>query len=176
MGVRSITNFKIAFAAACITLVTPSSCAREPHYSPVPLNQPMLLMPVSVNQTGPVNRVIKDLGAVHLTIHWEGASIGVEDSSAQIKFYRNNQPQAFYETTWTQLKLDYKASGCKADQIATLDGPLDAALICDGRLGKLSEITKVEVVSPKEGETKSTSSFSSYQRGDDVMAIMLQLY
>ena len=176
MGVRSIKNFKIAFAVACITLLTPSSCAREPHYSPVPLNQPMLLMPVSVNERGPVNRAHKDSGGVHLTIYVGGAPIGHDNSAAQINFYRNNQPQAFYETTWAQLKLDYKTSGCKADQIATLDGPLDAVLICDGRLGKLAEITRIEVISAKNGKIRSTSSFSTYQRGDDVTAMMLQLY
>ena len=176
MSLRSLKFYKIVFAAACVFLMFPNSCSREPHYSPIPLNQPMLLLPSSVNETGSVNKVIQDLGGVHLTSYWEGASIGTEDSAAKIKFYRNNQAQAYYETTWTQLKSDYRASGCKSDQISTLDGPLDAALICDGRLGKLSEITKVEVVSPKEGETKSTSTFSSYQRGEDVTAVMVQLY
>ena len=176
MGVRSIKKFKVAFGLACITLLTPRSCAREPHYSPVPLNQPMLLMPVSVNERGQVNRVIKESGGVHMTIYLGGAPIGYENGSAQINFYRNSQPQAFYETTWAQLKLDYKTSGCKADQIASLDGPLEAVLICDGRLGKLAEITRIEVISAKNGKVKSASDFSTYQRGDDVTAITFQLY
>ena len=176
MIVWSTRNFNLAFAVACCTLALQSSCAREPHYSPVPLNQPLLLLPVSVNELGPVNRAIKDSGGVHLTIYVGGAPIGHDNSAAQINFYRNNQPQAFYETTWAQLKPDYKTSGCKADQISTLDGPLDAVLICDGRLGKLSEITRIEVISVKSGKIISTSNFSTYQRGDDVTAMMLQLY
>ena len=178
---RSIISWGISAVAAVTAagmLLHKLTAPREPQYAELELGKPITMMPINKDNLMPLSAVppTKTLGAVHMTINWEGASIGLEDPGATIKFYRGVQSAPFYTTSWTDLKRAYRSSGCSNNQIGSLDGPLDAVLICDGRLGKLSELSKIEVFAPKEGETKVATAFSAYNRSDDVLSVMVQLY
>ena len=185
MSITFITDLKfgtrigaVAAAAAVGLLLHKLAAPREPRYAELELGKPITMMPISKDTLMPLSAVppTKTIGAVHMTINWEGASIGLEDPGATIKFYRGEQNAPFYTASWTDLKRAYRSSGCSNNQIGSLDGALDAVLICDGRLGKLSELSKIEVFAPKEGETKVATAFSAYNRPDDVLSVMVQLY
>jgi hypothetical protein len=151
---------------------------RQPKYAALEIGKPMTLMPVTAQTLQPLSTVTTAIApkGVHLTIHWQGASIAVEHPAAAIKFYRGQDTAAFYATTWSELKQAYHSSGCTNNQIGSLDGPLDAVLICDGRLGNLALLSKIEVYAPDRKKTKYATAFAAYQRSDDVLSVMVQVY
>ena len=173
MGVGGLLVAVLVTAAVWLHAVP-----RQPKFSALQIGKPMSLMPVTAETLQPLSAVTAAAApqGVHLTIHWQGASIAVEHPGATIKFYRGQEMVPFYATTWSELKQAYQSSGCTNKQIGSLDGPLDAVLICDGRLGNLSQLSKIEVYAPDRNKTKVATAFSAYHRSEDVLSVMVQLY
>lgn len=153
----------------------PASCAREPkHYLPK-VGQKYEFLPVSMNSTESIRHDQEDLGGLHLTVRWGGRPLSVEKGNPTLNFYKKGNNTAFYSAAWGDLETAYKSSGCKNEQIETLDGPMPGVtLICDGRIN-INEIERIEAVDAT-GESKSTTEFSTYKRADDVLAVIIQLY
>ncbi len=152
------------------------SCAREPQYSPIPIGKKMVIMPAAVNSTSFAKPATVEPKAVHLTISWTGLNLSARPRDTLIKFYKSKDKNPYYEAKWSELKLAYKLSNCGNEQIAQLDGPLDAVLICDGRLGPVEQIGEVELLELPEGRSVRTSSLNTYQRPDEVLSLMIQAY
>lgn len=172
-------RLSVLFAAAASVVISiwllPASCAREPKFYLPKVGQKYEFMPAVMNSTAPVRSEREDLGAVHMTVRWGGRALDKDRGNPRLNFYGKNSDTPIYSALWADLETAYKTSGCKNEQIETLDGPMPGVtLICDGRI-KLSEIERIEAVDDS-GETKSCDAFSTYQRADDVLAIIVQLY
>ncbi len=166
-------SFKVvAFSVAVFAGL--SSCAREPQYSPIPIGKPMVIMPMS--STPLPSKAQDNAKAVHMMISWTGLPLAKRPRDTLIKFYRDKDMAPYYEVKWSELKLAYKLSKCSNEQIMQLDGPNDAVLICDGRLGAISRLREVELSEVPVGLSVKTSSFNTYQKPDDVLGLMIQAY
>lgn len=167
-------------ATAAVAVVTavwwfPSSCAREPKFYLPKVGQKYEFMPAVMNSTAPVRHEREDLGALHMTVRWGGRALDKSRGNPRLNFYGKNKDTPVYSALWADLENAFRTSGCENEQIETLDGPMPGVtLICDGRI-KISEIERIEAVTD-DGETKSCDAFSTYQKADDVLAIIVQLY
>lgn len=153
----------------------PASCAREPkHYLPK-VGQKYEFLPVSMNTTESIRHIPEDLNGLHITVRWGGRPLSVDKGNPTLNFFKKGNDTPVFTAAWGDLETAYKTSGCTNEQIETLDGPMPGVtLICDGRI-KINEIKRIEAVS-NDGESKSTTDFSTYKRADDVLAVIIQLY
>ena len=169
-------SFVIGIGILAGLVLLPHSCARYPNFGPLPIGAKLSLMPATVNSLASEQPEIEDLASIHLTVLWEGSPLSMNDAAATVRFYAKSDAQKpIYEAKWTDL-LDAWKSNCPKEQVELLKGPTPAALICDGRIGNLSNLAKVEITSPVEGETKSVSAFSHYAKARDVQAIVVNVY
>ncbi len=176
MRLAKLASAVIGMGALTAVVLVPHSCARFPNFGPLPVGATISLRPVAVNSLASAQPEIEDLGSVHLTILWEGSPLSLNDARATVRFYRKADLQKpFYAASWADL-LDAWKAGCPDEQVELLHGPTPAALICDGRLGRLTDLGKIEIVSPEEKETKAVTAFSHYPKAHDVQAIVVNVY
>ena len=167
-----------------LVLIAPHGCSREPRYNLLPIGKTMTIMPAAVNSTSAVRTTVDSHAAVYLKVNWEGAAMGLDEEVAEqnpeLRFYRHGEAAPFYRTRWYDLKDTWKTTGCTNDQIQAMDGQENGvAMICDGRLGDVNQLARIEGVimeGADKGKAKNCTTPSVFERAPGVVSVIGHLY
>lgn len=110
---------------------------------------------------------------VELAVRWNGSAMDQVVGTVDLRFYRDGEEEPFLETTWQELVRTSKAAGCSAS-----DAGVEESLVsvCDGRLGNLGKVAKVEGIARNTGERKVATKLSPAHVGYETARLLVLFY
>ena len=149
-------------------------CSREIRsvYS-APVGTKVTLLPATDAALREASLLADTAKTVLLTVRWNGVSVTGAEGPIALRFFRQDEATPFLETTWQDLVLESKSLGCVDPDATPGDG---GVAICDGRLGSLKKIAKIEGQNLSSGERKVTTSLSPASVGNETARMLVLLY
>jgi hypothetical protein len=110
---------------------------------------------------------------VHLAMRWNGTAMEQIVGTVELRFYRDGEELPFLETTWQELVRSSKTAGCPE---AEGMGDESQVSLCDGRLGNLGTVARIEGTVRDSGERKVAINLSPVQMGYETARLLVLLY
>jgi hypothetical protein len=150
------------------------SCSRDLRsiYS-APVGTKVTLLPATDAALLEASLLADTAKTVLLTVRWNGMSVSGVEAPIALRFFRQGEATPFLETTWQELVQESKTVGCVDPDAAPGDG---SVAICDGRLGSLKNIAKIEGQNLSSGERKVTTSLYPASVTNETARMLVLLY
>lgn len=163
------TSWKFLAGIACAMGL---ACAPVPKYKTPRLGEVVEIKPISPEAglaltNGPV-------GALKISVSWGDRPLTTEGGDLSLRFMHRTG-NIRYKFLWSELEMAYRDTGCTAEEVKFLDGPLKgSAMICGGRFD-LRDIVAIEGQYPG-GPVRRATSWLTYGISDGVSGIVVGLY
>jgi hypothetical protein len=162
-----------ALAACALTWIFAQCASDSTATYSSPVGATATLAPATDLALLSANEAANSAKIVYLALSWNGSGVHQIGQTVDLRFYRDGEEEPFLETTWEDLVRSSKVAGCP-----TSEGMGEESLvsICEGRLGNLSKLVKVEGIGRESGERKSAVNLSPVFVGHDSARLLVLLY
>lgn len=155
-------------------LLLADACSKREVVGQLPLGRTVALMPIAVNQTGPVKASMAKPRAVQLSLMLGGKPIDAGDGDPVVHFFAASAPETpTFSRKWAELEA--AQTQCDEELRSLVHEKRGTLIVCDPDFDptKYAKITAVA----EGGKTRMATSFSTYVViEDEVLGVSAQLF